>query len=495
MRSISKLSFFLLNTAPILLLSMITCGLFCTPPKTLSQTQYIEDGLRYATPSNFYSVRQGAFGVAYSGIADDYAAMYVNPAGLTLLPTSEFTLGAQFLVNNNSSTFLGNTFVRNGTAFAPTHVGLVLPVRIGEAGNYSFSLGFSRESDFTRRDSLSGFNTESTLISSWVDGQTTSDLTRNFAWRMKLADTIGTRFFTPVRNNLQQNIGIQESGEMNTIAAGFGIDITKNFAVGVSLIGSLGNYRYFRRIQEVDLQNRYNRLDGVNFTNVDFFRMSYVELLTQQISGLKIILGAQGRINDNIRVGGSVTLPTQYQVSENYSQSGITRFDPQNDSISFNPTDTPLLRYFISSPLVINLGASAHLAGLTLTFGGEYTNFQTMTFRSSQVDANGVNVVARELLGTQLRLGVGGEYEFSGTNVLVRGSVGYTSTPYQEGKAQVSSQMTGAVGIGYYLAVNSRLDAVYRVVQQTMTNEVYRGLTFQSVQNIHTVALQYSVRF
>jgi long-subunit fatty acid transport protein len=464
-------------------------------PSLVSQTQYLEDGLRYAIPSNMYSVRQGAFGVAYSGLADDYAATFVNPAGLTLLPTAEFSAGMQYLVNNNTSRFLNNAFVRNQGTFAPTHIGLVLPVRTGESGNFSFSLGFSREGDFTRRDTLSGFNTESTLISSWVDGQNSRDLRNNFAWRMKLADTVNGRFVTPLRNNLQQNISLQESGEMNTLAAGFGIDLTKNLAVGVSLIGSFGTYRYFRRIQEVDIQNRYNRLDARNFTNVDFFRMAYAELLTQRISGVKIIVGAQGRINDNIRVGASVTLPTQYQILEDFSQSGITRFDPAMDSIAFNPTDPGTMRYFVTSPFVVNVGASAHFSGLTLTFGGEYTNFQEMNFRSNQIDANTINLTVRQVLSSQFRFGAGAEYEFAGTDFVARGSFNYITAPYISGQADVSSLLTGAVGLGYYLAVNSRLDVLYRVTQQSMTNMVYQGLNFRSEQNIHTIALQYSVRF
>lgn len=478
----------------------LICLLCCTISFTIStmhgQTQYIEDALRYSIPNNMYNVRQGALGTAYSGIADDYAATFINPAGLTLLPAAEFTAGLQFLTNNNTSRFLGSPFVRNASTLAPTHVGLVLPVRISEdGGNYSFSLGFSREGDFTRSDTLTGFNTESTLISSWVDNQTSRDLSRNFAWRLKLADTVNNRFITPIRNNLQQNIGIQESGEMSTISAGLGIDLSKNLAVGVSIIGSFGSYRYYRRVLEVDLQNRYNRLDTRSFTNVDFFRMSYAELLTQNVSALKIILGAQGRISDNIRLGGSVTIPTGYQVSENYSQNAIAKFDPVNDSIIYNPTDTPLLRYSISAPFVVNIGGSANFGGLTLTAGGEYTNFQGIRFTSNQVDANTINAVTTQLLGTQVRVGVGSEYEFTGTPFLLRGSVNYLTSPYLEGRAQVSSQVVGAIGAGYYIGLNARLDALYRITQQSMTNEVYPGLTFNSVQNIHTIALQYSVRF
>jgi long-subunit fatty acid transport protein len=483
--------------APIIvvLIAVLIVGLCAMPSVMFGQAQYVEDGLRYALPNNILSVRQGALGAAYAGLADDYAATLVNPAGLTLLPAAEFSAGVQFLTNNNSTTFLGNTFVRNASTFAPTHVGLVLPVRVGESGNVSFSLGYSRTSDFTRQDTLSGFNTESSLVHSWVQEQRTRDLRRNFAWRMLLADTVGGNLFTPVRNNLQQNIGVRESGDLSSVSAGFAVDVTPNFALGVSLIGSLGTYRYVRRIQEVDLQNRYNRLDGKAFTNVDFFRHSYNEFLTQQVAGLKIIIGAQGRIADNLRLGASVTLPSSFQVTEEFRQNGITRFD-RGDSVAFNPTDTPDLQYSFTTPLVVNAGASVYVNGLTLTAGAEYTDVQSMTFRGSGLDAGAVNETVRQLLGVQIRAGVGAEYEFANSPLLVRGSVNYSSTPYQEEQgSQVSAQMMGAVGLGYYLAANSRLDVLYRVTQQSMTNRVYGTLTFGSIQNIHTTAIQYSVRF
>jgi hypothetical protein len=468
--------------------------LLLIPTLLLGQAQYVEDGLRYALPNNILSVRQGALGVAYSGIADDYAATLVNPAGLTLLPAAEFSTGVQFLTNNNSATFLGNTFVRNASAFAPTHLGLVLPVRVGESGNFSFSLGYSRASDLTREDTLSGFNTESTLVDSWIRGQRGRDLSTNFAWRMLLADTVGGSLFTPVKNNLQQNIGVRQSGDVSNISAGFGVDVTPNLSLGISLVGTFGSYRYFRRVQEIDLQNRYNRLDAKNFTNVDFFRLSYAELLIQDVAGIKVIIGAQGRISDNVRLGASVTLPSSFQVTEQFSKNGITRFD-RGDSIAFNPTDTPELQYTFTTPLVINAGASVHLKGLTLTAGGELTSLQSMIFRGNGLDAGSVNETARQLLGMRVQVGIGGEYEFANSPILVRGSVNYASTPYQEGRTQASAQVIGAVGAGYYLAANSRLDALYRVSQSSTTNLVYDGLTFRSVQFIHIVALQYSVRF
>lgn len=474
--------------------------LCCTVRESFGQAQYVEDALRYTLPNNLHSVRQGALGLAYNGIADDAAAAFTNPAGLTLLPAAEFSAGLQGLFNNNTSTYLGNTFVRNSNTIAPSHLSLVLPVRVGESGNYSFSFSYARESDFTRFDSLSGFNTESTLISSWVDGQRTNNLTNNFAWRLKLADTVNRRFVTPLRNNLQQNMGLRESGEIHTIAAGFGIDVTPQIALGVSLIGTFGQFRSFRRIQEIDLQNRYNRLDRINFSTVDFFRMSYAELLTQSVSGLKFVIGAQGRIGERTRIGASCTLPLQTRVNENFSRNAIARFDPITDSIAFNPPDSPTITYLFSTPFVFNLAASTHIDGLTISGSAEYMNFQGLNFQGltlpgAQIDANAVNVAIRNLLNVQVRFGIGAEYEFAGTPFLARGSFNYASTPYIEGTAEVSPLLTGAVGIGYYLGINGRLDALYRVNQQYSVNQIYEGATFRSTQNLHLVAVQYSVRF
>ncbi len=468
--------------------------------KGFAQAQYVEDALRYTLPNNMYSVRQGALGLAYNGIADDAAAAFTNPAGLTLLPAAEFSVGLQGLFNNNTSTYLGNTFVRNSNTIAPSHLALVLPVRVGESGNFSFSFSYARESDFTRFDSLSGFNTESTLISSWVDGQRTNNLTNNFAWRLKLADTVNRRFVTPVRNNLQQNMSLRESGELHNVNVGFGIDITPQIALGVSFIGTFGELRSFRRIQEIDLQNRYNRLDRINFSTVDFFRLSYAELLTQSVSGLKFVIGAQGRIGEKTRIGASCTLPLPTRINENFSRNAIARFDPITDSIAYNPTDSPTISYLFSSPFVFNVAASTHLDGLTVSGSAEYMDFQGLNFQGgnfagAQLDANAINVAARDLLRTQVRVGLGAEYEFAGTPFVVRGSCNYASSPFADGKADVSPLLTGAVGVGYYLGTNGRLDALYRVNQQNSVNQIYEGATFRSTQNLHLVAVQYSVRF
>ncbi|MDA3843733.1 MAG: hypothetical protein PF588_05105, partial [Candidatus Kapabacteria bacterium] len=74
-----------------------------------AHAQFIEDALRYSRTPAYSTARAGGLGVAYHGVSDDLAAIQFNPAGLSLIPKSEFSVGFGFRKNTTETDFLGNT--------------------------------------------------------------------------------------------------------------------------------------------------------------------------------------------------------------------------------------------------------------------------------------------------------------------------------------------------------------------------------------------------
>lgn len=478
----------------LLCMLAFTCTSFpATYFSARAQAVYLEDALRYARPNGMTAPRAGALGIAYSGIADDFAALYVNPAGLTMLPLAEFSASGQFNSYNGTVTHFGTTMSSNRTSGFLGHIGIVLPVRLGDAGNYSIAIGYTRESDFTGGDTISGFNTASSLINTWVTRQQAGNLNGNPAWELALADVVNNRFITPLRSNLQQEVGIRERGALNTLSIGLGVDIIRNLSLGIAFIGTFGEYNYRRIFRELDAQNRYTRLDTRNLTDIDFRDMRMVEFIDQGLSGSRLVFGAQGRFGDNIRAGASFTLPLGFQATEQFSTSYNASFD-NNETRFFNPNDPSPMPIAFTMPWVLNVGASAHFSGLTVAGSAEISDMRLIRARGSAIDATGVEQAANALLTTQLRAGVGIEYDIPNRPFVLRGSYSYFSSPYLQSATGGALSIFG-LGGGYYLGANSRLDLTYRANLTNVNNLLYSGTGYTSEQVLHQLQAQYVIRF
>ena len=495
MRTISCWRFFLVPSA-LRAICAFTFTLFAALnflPHLWAQAVYIEDALRYGAPNGAITPRAGALGLSFSGISDDYAALYANPAGLTMLPRAEASASLQLDLHNSSATHFGTTTPYNQSSLFLGHVGVAFPVRTGEAGNFTIALGFSRDADFVGGDSIVGFNTATSLINSWVLGQRTGVLDGNIAFELALADVVGGRFITPLRNNLQQNVGIAESGAMSNISIGLGVDVTRNISLGVSFIGVFGSYNYRRIFRESDAQNLYQTLDLRNLTDIDFDRMTSVDIIEHNLSGSRLVLGAQMRIEDNFRANAAFTLPIAFRVIEQVSSAHSAFFD-DGDSFFYNPNDPAPTAINFTLPWSLNLGFSGHFSGLTIAASGEITDFRSVGASGNVVDATAIRQAVSALLALQLKAGVGVEYEIPNRPFVLRGSYSYIGLPYSQDEIGGVASLLG-VGAGYYIAPNARFDFMYRLRLRSANILLYDGAFYSASQALSQAALQFVVRF
>ena len=142
---------------------VLVAMLFAIATSFTLKAQFIEDALRYSQNNGTYTVRAGALGTAFHGLSDDIGAMMYNPAGLSLLTKSEFTLGLGFAANNTSALFMGanETFKSNNAYF--NNIGLVVPINMGDR-NASFGIGYFMETNFDNNISFSGINAKSSFV-------------------------------------------------------------------------------------------------------------------------------------------------------------------------------------------------------------------------------------------------------------------------------------------------------------------------------------------
>jgi hypothetical protein len=486
--------------AVILMSPIVTVCMMLLAVSNDLTAQIIEDGLRHTQFNVAPTARMAALGAGYLGVADDFGALYSNPSGLTLLPLAEFSAGLHGTFVRNRTNFFGQSTDWSSNAFALSHIGVALPIR-GRGVALCFALGFSRENEFVHADTIIGLNPSSSLVQQWVRAQNGPDLRENFGWQLALADTVRGRFVTPLAGNLTQTAFTQQSGGMNAFTLGGAFDIGSTLAFGASVLFSFGGYTYQRDYQEIDSQNRYNRLDAVNFTNVDFASLALRDTYTQQIAGVRAILGGQVRVGESVRISLAATTPGAYQIAESFNSAAVALFD-NGDTKRFNPGNQAGVNdftYLVTTPWKFAGGVSAHFGGLTATLGGEYTNLQELRFSapngSSAVGTlNTLNGNLRRVLVGQPTIGVGAEYEAPALPLVVRGSVTYIGSPYQQATLQSSTSII-ALGAGYYLVPNARIDGTYRFFQRSYQTNADGTASYQGMEYWSQASVQLVFRF
>jgi hypothetical protein len=469
----------------------------CVVRTTLAQT--LDDALRHTQHNALLTARTAALGLAYHGIADDYSALYTNPAGLTLLPAAEINAGIQGFVTQSQAEYFGTrTSFARAPAFSFGHIGLALPIR---QWSFTLAIGYNRENEFSAIDTLRGFNPSSSIVQSWVRQQRGPDLRNNPGWQLSLADTVRGQFLSPLTGNLTQAAFILQGGSMSNFSIGGAFDVSQSedftLSVGATLIGSFGGYTYERTYQEIDETGRYNRLDPVNFTNIDFERLSIVEQIRQSIGGVRGVLGVQARIGDIFRLGFSAVTPGSYNVLESFVWNSNAFFEQGNvrsTQYRFNG-DT---EYSFTTPWVIQASAAAHYLGLTLSAAIEYLDPTQVRFsspvRSTSTVAAQLNAAAARVLAAQTQWGLGVEYENSELPVALRGSITTIASPYAQPEILSAAQIIG-LGAGYYLSSNMRLDAVVRWFDRTSLTLVDGIASYRGMQSILQFGLQVVYRF
>ncbi len=439
-----------------------------------AKAQFVEDAVRMTGSNGSISSRAAALGISYSGIADDYSALYYNPAGLSLLSKREFSIGLEFQRNSTSSDFFGSSSSIASNKVSLSHIGVVFPYKTS-VGIAAIAVGYNFEHNFDNTLQFDGFNPSSSIVQSLINE--TTDLKQNLAYQAFLADTSSNgSLHSPINGNLQQTGFITERGGIHNFMVGGSLSLSESFSVGLGLATKSGSFHYARKYDETDVNNMYTVWDSANFTTSDFSSLTLNEYLDQEFSGFSGTIGLQGRFSEAFRFGITIKTPTFYHVTETSSSSITAKFDngfvgvpkyPNNEG-AFNYNNS----YDITTPFVFGLGFSYHSGGLTATSAIEYNDMTQLEFSNALVEIISTNNEILRTLTGSLTYGLGVEYEIKDASVVLRGGYTGVSSPYSNPNIKASRNIF-SVGCGVYVAPNVRLDFAGRFSPYSQTRSNY----------------------
>ena len=394
--------------------------------------QFAEDALRLSTFNLGIGARSAGMGNVSIGLADDYSALFTNPAGLTSLRNYEFSVGLSNSSYNNDATFFGNTLNANDRVTNLNNIGLAYPVPT-ERGSLVLAFGFARIANFSTTASFKGFNSSNSIVealtpdvnlNSMSAADRKSFLDSNIPFQIYLSDSLRGRLYSNVTDSVQQEGSVREGGGLNSWSLGGAIEMAKGLTLGFGLNLLSGSYTYDRLFTESDVRNVYHYAPPFD---LDHFR--YESSVNSDISGYNVVIGLMYRKQGRYKVGLTVRTPTYYDISEDFSDVGNSWFDNGDHFQLKNPGST---KYNIQTPFVFSGGASFQMTDWLLLAGdAEYTDWTEMEFtKTDNQDLIDENRVIRDLFRPTTNLRGGAEITLFNLGLKLRGGVVYNPSPY-----------------------------------------------------------------
>jgi len=386
-------------------------------------------------------IKAQSMGNAYVGLANDYSAIYWNPAGLTQLETSEIDGSLYHLKYNNSATYLGSTILDDRTFTKLNSLGLAYKFPTSR-GSFVLAFGYNRFKNYDEYLYFSGFSQDSVNIG------------------FELDDNEGNAGFYPFSKNVQRTEEIRQDGNLGAWSLGGGLQLSPNFAVGVTFDFFSGRNRYMLDFFQEDLDNNYNQYPA------DYDSYEVYNRITSNFSGWGVKIGTMLHLTDDLRAGLTVELPRSMTIFETYSSSDVLYFDDGYSSEA--DLGSGEWEYVIKYPYKFSGGASLDMGPFTFAGSFDYRDWTQVEFdvpdgRSFSDDYQSL-INDNKFFSTSFRAtfgwAAGGELRVPGTALQLRAGYRVVPSPLISANDILDRKYISA-GIGFNIDKNAVFNLSY----------------------------------
>ncbi|MBN2104336.1 outer membrane protein transport protein [bacterium] len=388
-----------------------------------------DEAINFMENEEGIGVKATALGNAFTAVADDYSAIYWNPAGLALLSRSEITGDLYHLNLNNEASFSGTTQIDRQIYTKLRTLGLAYKFPTTR-GSFVFGLGYHRFKNYDSFLHFSGFNSQ------------------NSGLAFELEDDWGNAQTYYFDRNVLQSEDISENGNLSAFALGAGLAMSPSFNLGATIQFITGKYQYLFDFYQDDIYDEYFNYPA------DFYAYELHQDISTEFSGVGLKLGGLFHVNDEFRLGASVDLPTDLRIHETWSESDALIFD--DDYISEMDLGTNDWEYIIHYPLQISGGAALTFKQLLLAVSCNYRDWTQVKFEKPggyDMDADYSDLLSQNPLFSEqfrpvLAWGVGAELRVPGSSVKLRGGYRVVPSPLYDADPSLNKRyFSGGIGI------------------------------------------------
>lgn len=414
-----------------------------------------DEAIRFMNNEDGVGVKAMSMGNAFVSAADDYSAVYWNPAALTLLKQSELSGSFYHTLFQNESSFAGNTLMENETFTRFKSMGMAYKFPTVR-GSMVFALGYQRFKDFDDFLYFQGFDS----LGSGLE--------------FELEDDAGNPGYYAFDTGAMQTEQIMQRGNLGAWTAGIGIAMSPNFSMGAAVNIYSGSHEYAFDFYQDDVDDLYNTFPA-NFDSYELYQTVH-----SKFSGFGIKLGGLIELNRDIRLGMAVDLPTRLKVVETWAANDVIYFD--DDFVSEMDLGEGEWQYIIKYPMKLSGGVSLDLDRFVLAGGFEYRDWSQVEFDiPSGFDRDGdyndllaENPIFKNDYRPVFSYSAGAQFRVPGTGLSLRGGYRVVPSPYVDADKTLDRQYISG-GFGYDLDRNTTLNVGY--IRGLWERESFDGYT------------------
>lgn len=471
---------------------------------TMAQNE--TDALRFSQVYYQGTARSMSMGGAFGAIGADFSSLSMNPAGIGLYRTNEFTLSPTIYNSKTESTYNGMYGDDLRSNFSLGNMGVVLTNKIDDGSSaspwkyYQFGFGMNRTNAFHNRHFIQGDNPDHSKVDVYLDrvwNTDPSDIEDQFpydlypAWYVYLLDTVrdgnGNLVYTrPVPQGGIRQFETQNTwGSTNEWLFSAGANLSDKVFVGATF--GIPYTRFFR-------ETIYTEKD-VNDDYAGFDEWSYTETVETRGAGINLKVGVIAWPVDWLRIGAAVHTPTYYAEMQDIWYSSVeAKLEPDYNKKS-SPTGEYL--YDISTPMRA-IGSAAVIFGKygLLSADYEYVNYSKMRLRAPDYNFTSENQNIKDYYTSTYNLRLGTEWRLD--QFSLRGGYALYGSPYAD-DLNDGKRSNVTFGIGYN-EKNFSLDLAY--INGSMnqnyylyTSENYSTNATEQKQKINQFVLTTRFRF
>lgn len=444
----------------IFLFAFMFSSLFAQTAEEAVQLMQSEDG---------FGIRAAGMGNAYTGVADDYSAIYWNPAGLAQIKNNEVLISLYNLRYANEATYLDETTDGTRTFTKFQNFGYAYPFPVAR-GSLVMAFGYQR---INGMDNFSRF-------SGYLPGTSTNYLA------FDISNDLGDYGTLDFDRDIRQQQTTSSEGNMANWSFGMAIDLSAAFSAGFALNYVTGSSDYTSQYAQTDpnQKNVYDIYDGNN-QHIETFMYDHYKVnqdLHTSYSAFQAKLGGLFRIGKHLRLGANMTLPMTLNVNEIWSVDDDLGYDIDvlNDNIIYQFTeagnvDAGTFEYNISTPFTFSGGLSFRNSFLVLSANAEYTDWSQLRYEapdnkdaSLYSDLLAENTVLADQYQPVLSYAVGAEVNLFGNALSLRSGYRYLPSALKEAPTDADKKFYSA-GLSFRLDESSSLELAYVLHKEKQT--------------------------
>jgi hypothetical protein len=454
---------------------------------SVSQSQEIQDAVRYAQENLNGTARFRAMGGAFGALGGDLSSINVNPAGSAVFSNNQITLSLCSYNTNNDSNYFGTNTSASDNSFELNQTGGVFVFKNQNPNSdwkkFSMAINYENVNNFDNSVFSAGKNPTNSVANyfvSYANGVPLDVLDNSSYGELDHGGQqayLGYQGYvinpvTNLPNNTQYTSNVTAGGnyyqENSIYSNGYNGKLSFNAATSYKdklYLGVNFNSHFTDFVQSTSFYESNNNTLGTDYTvkNLRFDNNLYT-----YGTGFSFQIGAIAKVTNEVRLGFAYDSPIWYNLSDEFSQKLVAVSANTFNELPPDVVDPEIINYYapyeLDTPGKIT-GSFAYVFGKTGLISIDYSikDYGNTKFRpENDPYYRDLNNQMSNTLSTSGELRLGAEYKIKEWSL--RGGYRFEESPYKN-STTIGDLNSFSGGLGYNFGM-FKIDFAYSYAQR-----------------------------